>query len=311
MFFRIFLPLFATVGFLSGVLFTFHYGGAKNAVANQLSAPPSTPYQSTVAGTGLVEANTRNIAIGSYESGIVARVFVKEGQLVKAGDPLFLIDDETALAEIAKQEQAVAVQQSQIAVDQAQLADNADQLKRVEGLKVGSSVSVDTIQRRRFAAKISEAALALAKARKKQAEAELTSAQVALSKLTVNAPVNGRIFKVNIRAGEYVNVQKDLVPVLMGDDRPLHLRVQIDENDLWRYTAEAPALASLRSNKKINFKLEFVRVEPYVQPKRNLSGDTTERIDTRVLEVVYAFDPADKPVFVGQQMDVFIEAKHE
>ena len=122
--------------------------------------------------------------------------------------------------------------------------------------------------------------------------------------------MSGRIFKINIRVGEYLNLlQSNLTPILMGNDKPLHLRVQIDENDLWRYSAEAPAEASLRSNKELHFPLKFVRVEPYVQPKRDLSGDTSERIDTRVLEVVYSFNPGDKPVFVGQQMDVFIEAK--
>jgi hypothetical protein len=51
-----------------------------------------------------------------------------------------------------------------------------------------------------------------------------------------------------------------------------------------------------------------VRFEPYVVPKRSLTGDSTERVDTRVLQIIYALDPAALPVFVGQLMDVFIEA---
>jgi hypothetical protein len=51
-----------------------------------------------------------------------------------------------------------------------------------------------------------------------------------------------------------------------------------------------------------------VRVEPYVVPKRSLTGESTERVDTRVLQVLYRFDPAAMKVYVGQQVDVFVEA---
>jgi hypothetical protein len=54
--------------------------------------------------------------------------------------------------------------------------------------------------------------------------------------------------------------------------------------------------------------LKFVRVEPYVIPKKSLTGDSTERVDTRVLQVLYSFNRGALPVYVGQQMDVFIEA---
>lgn len=309
MLFRIVLPALAAIGFAMGLIFTFEYGAPKAAIANQLTAPPATPYEKTVSGTGLVEANTRNIAVGSHLSGIISKIIVKEGQAVKEGFPLFQLDDEAAQAEVALQQQAVVVAVAQITSAEAALADDVDQLQRAEGLKAGASISIDTLQRRRFAVKKSQAALALAKAQKIQAEAALNAAEVQFRRHTVLAPVTGRILRINIRAGEYLHAGEGSPPILMGNDRPLHLRVQIDENDLWRYGADAPAQASLRSNKDINFKLSFVRLEPYVLPKRDLSGDTSERIDTRVLEVVYAFDPGNQPVFIGQQMDVFIEAK--
>jgi hypothetical protein len=49
-------------------------------------------------------------------------------------------------------------------------------------------------------------------------------------------------------------------------------------------------------------------VEPFVVPKKSLTGDNTERVDTRVLQVIYDCDPAGRPpLFVGQQVEVFIE----
>ena len=67
----------------------------------------------------------------------------------------------------------------------------------------------------------------------------------------------------------------------------------------------------MRGSPETAYPLEFVRVEPYVIPKKSLTGDNTERVDTRVLQVIYALDAADKPIYVGQQLDVFIDVGGE
>ena len=51
-----------------------------------------------------------------------------------------------------------------------------------------------------------------------------------------------------------------------------------------------------------------MRVEPFVIPKRSLTGGNTERVDTRVLQVIYAIDGPDPGLYVGQQMDVSLNA---
>ena len=76
----------------------------------------------------------------------------------------------------------------------------------------------------------------------------------------------------------------------------------------WRFKSGAQAYAFVRGNRDLKTPVTFYRVEPYVIPKKSLTGANTERVDTRVLQVIYAFDPADKPVFVGQQVEVFIDA---
>jgi hypothetical protein len=84
--------------------------------------------------------------------------------------------------------------------------------------------------------------------------------------------------------------------------------VDVDENDAWRVREDANATGYVRGNRDINTGLRFVRIEPYVVPKRSLTGDSTERVDTRVLQVLYAFDGGTLPIYVGQQMDVFVDA---
>ncbi|NDC39192.1 MAG: hypothetical protein EBZ48_14290 [Proteobacteria bacterium] len=97
--------------------------------------------------------------------------------------------------------------------------------------------------------------------------------------------------------------------MVIGDLSAMHVRVDIDENDAWRISAGAPATASLRGNPEVSVPLEFVRFEPFVIPKRSLTGESSERVDTRVLQVIYRMKERNPTFFVGQLMDVFIEAK--
>ena len=92
-----------------------------------------------------------------------------------------------------------------------------------------------------------------------------------------------------------------------GSVTPLHVRVDVDEHDAWRVRGGAPAAASPRGNGSIRIPLEFVRFEPYVIPKKSLTGDSTERVDTRVLQIIYRVKEQSAPLYVGQQVDVYIE----
>jgi hypothetical protein len=95
--------------------------------------------------------------------------------------------------------------------------------------------------------------------------------------------------------------------MLMGELDRLHVRVDIDENDAWRFHPDSSAYAFVRGNPELRTALKFEYVEPYVVPKRSLTGDSNERVDTRVMQVLYSFNRADLPVYAGQLMDVYIE----
>jgi hypothetical protein len=90
--------------------------------------------------------------------------------------------------------------------------------------------------------------------------------------------------------------------------KPLNIRVDVDEHEAWRVHPEAKATANVRGNANLKTRLSFVRFEPFVVPKKSLTGDSTERVDTRVLQVIYRVEDDSLPLFVGQQMDVFIQA---
>jgi HlyD family secretion protein len=87
----------------------------------------------------------------------------------------------------------------------------------------------------------------------------------------------------------------------------MNLRVSINQFDASYYNPSARAVAYLQGNSEIGFPLTFVHLEPYFVTKQNLNNDITEKIDTRVLQAIYCFEEGENRVFVGQQMDVFIE----
>src|SRR4051812_41987481 len=65
---------------------------------------PSAPYDYTVAGAGLVEAETENISIGSSIPAVVVEVYGAVGRTVKKGDPLFRLDERPYVAELKVRE---------------------------------------------------------------------------------------------------------------------------------------------------------------------------------------------------------------
>jgi len=77
----------------------------------------------------------------------------------------------------------------------------------------------------------------------------------------------------------------------------LHIRVDVVSHDAWLCRAERRRGAP-RGNGSIRIPLEFVRFEPYVIPRKSLTGDSTERVDTRVLQVSIAFGMAEPSVYV-------------
>ena len=116
------------------------------------------------------------------------------------------------------------------------------------------------------------------------------------------------------RAGEFVAAGAK-APVVLGDITRLQIRCDVDEQLATRMREGLPAKgylkgeSSLAGGKDRSIALKFVRIEPFVIPKTSLTGASIERVDTRVLQVIYQFDrPADRVLFVGQQMDVYIDA---
>jgi hypothetical protein len=115
----------------------------------------------------------------------------------------------------------------------------------------------------------------------------------------IRALVDGEVLQVNVRPGEFVGAPPSQALVVLGNVTQLHVRVDVDEYDIPRFIADAPARATLKGQPNDSFPLRFVRIEPYVVPKKSLTGDNTERVDTRVLQVIYAIDTGGRRLPTG------------
>jgi len=339
------LPVLAVAG-LAFALWMAKQSAKTVPPAKAVADPARSPFVDKISGSGIVEASTRNISIGSHVPGIVANVLVKVGQRVKFGDPLFSLDDRKQKADLAVKEAALQEARSRLAklrqapraeelppalarVKEAEaiLEEARRQLQIGESLNSVQAIAIDDVNRRRYAAEAAEARLTQARADVKlleagswepdievalanvaSAESEVQAARVEIDRLIVRAPVEGNILQVNIRQGEFAPSGATAEPlILLGNLDKLHVRVDIDENDAWRYQPESPAVAYIRGNSQFKTDLKFEYVEAYVVPKRSLTGDSTERVDTRVMQVVYSFERGKLPVYPGQIMDVYFD----
>jgi len=273
------------------------------------SPPPVSPYAHAVGAEGLVEASSENISIGTPLSDVVIEVPVVVGQKVKAGDTLFRLDDRQLQADLATRRADLGVAETQVKVDTALLKDAKQQLDFANTLSDKRAISSEELSKRQYAAEAAAARLEAAKAQVTAAAAQVKSVETQIERSIVRAPIDGEVLQVKIHVGEYAPAGVTATPlVMLGRLEPLNIRVDVDEHEAWRVNSSAKAIATVRGNADLKTTLEFVRFEPFVLPKKSLTGDSTERVDTRVLQVIYRVENSKLPLFVGQQMDVFIEA---
>ena len=274
----------------------------------------------------------------------------KVGDAVKKGEPLFRIDDRdlrselkvretslrAALAQLHRLEQMprpedvppadAAVEEARARLLDAEAAYNRDLNLFQKKMLAASDFDKDryTMQAARATLAKAEADLAKLKAGAwkedidvqraavEQARSQVDNIKIMLDRLVVRAPVDGEILQVNVRPGQFAAMAWKEPMIVLGEVKQLHIRVDIDENDLYRFREGVAAWANIKGRQNPRFPLTFVRIEPYVIPKKSLTGDNTERVDTRALQVLYALpDQPPAKVYVGQQMEVFLSADNK
>jgi multidrug efflux pump subunit AcrA (membrane-fusion protein) len=340
------LPALAVIGIFAAI-YTVRKQNQPLPAPPPTVPPVASPYGDRVSGSGIVEPSSELIELGAPVSGLVEEVMVKEGQHVDKGTPLFVIDRRALTSQLgnanarleaakARLEQAKALPkpetlaQAQARADQARaaVADAQGRLDRLLAIGEAGAISRNERPTREFElanakARMAEAEANLEFVRKgtypedlrviaadvSAADAEVTMIKTELDRCIARAPIDAHVLRIDARPGQYAAAGPGAkTQMTLGDLEPLNIRVDIDELDAWRFSEKGKAVASLRGGKQASFPLRFVRRVPLVQPKKTLSGENAERIDTRVLQVIYEFEGTGLPVAPGQMLDVFIES---
>jgi HlyD family secretion protein len=300
--------ILAIIGLLTGLVSAYIFGIEKKPQPPAFN-PTSNPYPKGIYASGIIEshqANGVNINIYPEVPGTVLKIMVAEGNKVRKGAPMILIDD-------AVQKATVEQQKAQIGLANANLKGAQDQLdKQMKSVQLNpKSVSQLDLDNAENAVKVAKATVEVAS---KQYEL----AQTLLSKYTLRAPADGLILSINIAVGSYISAQgsydtysQGFTPIIvMGTSQTsFDVRCYIDEVLISRLP-QASQINARMTIRGTNFSipLEYVRVQPYVSPKIELSSQRTERVDVRVLPVIFRFErPKNIDIYPGQLVDVYIE----
>ncbi|NNC53270.1 MAG: biotin/lipoyl-binding protein [Erythrobacter sp.] len=312
------LPVIAVVGLIFAAFYILS-GQPDRELSDPDREPPRTPEaladEARVAGSGIVEPSSELVQIGSALSGLVTGLYVQPGDRVSEGQTLFTVDDRAVRAQLREANAAIAEARAAIAEAQSAQATAASQLALYRSVDDPAAVSRSEVIRAEGEASAAAERLGLARARLDAAQARAGSARTELGRLTVRAPIAGEILAVNIRKGEYVSTMGGgSQPFIeMGQTQPMHVRIDIDEEQAPRLAMGEPATVSPRGASAQQVQASFVRAEPLVVPKRSLTNSAAERVDVRVLQVIYEL-PADAVgdgglFLVGQQVDAYMPAK--
>lgn len=358
---KIFVIL-AILGVIAGIVSAYIYGHTQKPL------PPvymtKNPYKNGVYANGIIEPvqdSGESINVYPEVSGKVVKVFVKYGEHVQEGQPLFQIDDtiqqqtvkqlyhqmqanyikyQELLNEPRPETLAVAKAQVDYANAQVQYAESNYQ-KLLKSYEINpKSVSKQDLDNAKYALEETKQNLKLAMKNYeltkagawsydintqyqiyKSDEYAYNNALELLKKYTVKAPVSGTVLELNVAKGDYVSPQgvyytytrSYITPIRLGQSSNNELQVKafIDEILLTKLPPikELKAIMFIRGT-NISVPLKFIAVQPYVTPKIELSGAITERVDVRVLPVIFRFEkPQNVNLYPGQLVDIYLEGK--
>jgi RND family efflux transporter MFP subunit len=289
---RSYLWIFAVLGITSAI-----FVAKKAMTPPPPSIPkiisPEKPYPRAIAASGIIEASGENYLISAPQNGIVQKIYKEVWDLVKVGDPLFDLDSRELMAELQ-----VAEAKEQVAAAQYELIH--DQLQRLRAIKNPRAISQEEIRCKEHEEKISLSTLS-------QMKKEKEKIAVQIECLTIRSPIDGTVIQKNMKVGEYL-MAGQTPPMMLGNTQRFQVRADVDEYNASKLVAHSKGIAYPKNRPDYPIPLTFVRIDPYVVPKASLTGSSQEKVDTRVLQLIYTFEPPSQiSLYIGQQVDVYIE----
>lgn len=350
---------FSFVGLLAGV-YVAYLAAIVQPVLPPAFRPPTSPYANAIYAEGMVESDQpsgENVNVYPEVAGTVKDIPVAEGQEVKKGQVLLVLDDSIQRAtveQLQSQAQAAAtlleelkaqprketldVNEAQVVAAQAALKTAQDEFdKQQTAYELNpKSISKDAYDTAANAVLTAKTNLEVAQKQRDLTKAgawvydinnqertynaltkSFQSASALLAKYTLRAPADGKVLAINPIIGSYISQQgaydsytqgMDPVLVLGTAATRLNVRCYVDEILVPRLPdpSKMQAQMSVRGS-DLKIPLKFVRTQPFISPKIELSDQKLERVDVRVLPVIFRIEiPKGVNLYPGQLVDIYI-----
>jgi HlyD family secretion protein len=295
-----------------------------------------------VAGRAVLEPASPEHRLSPQVAGRIARIAVAEGGFVAEGDVLLELESSVEQAALVTAQAEVEVARAQLEragagarkedrdalkrdaeVAQARAAASDAAFARLQKALAGGGATTDEVDRAqrqaeqdRLAAKAAAARkrasdsgdpveVAVARAQLAAAEARRDQAQVTVEQRKLRAPKAGEILEIRNRLGEYIAPGGAEPVVVMGDTRVLRARIDVDERDVARVRLGAKVLLTVDALPGRSFEGKVVEIARRMGRKNVRTDEPTERIDTKILEVVAELGPSPE-LFVGQRATGYV-----
>jgi len=275
---------------------------------------------------GRVEPVDGEIEVSAQMSGTLTAVPVKEGEWVTRGTLLAEVDAarekaslDVAIAKLARvkagygKEELAAADASREAVA-AELTFAESEYRRATKLGEQKLLAVDVLeQRRQRAATVGKQLISAEKqleAMKRGplpediavAEAEVAAARATYDLRVVRAMSDGAILHIQRHAGDFVSPNFPSPVLRMADTHRLRVRVEVNEQDVYRLKAGMEGSFATFGATKPNGRVVVKTILPSFAPRRLFEPDSTARMDTRTLQVLCEVAGDSAPVFSGQRV---------
>lgn len=308
----------------------------------QVEQPPFPTY---ISGVGIVEPISGNVKISSHSNRNIEKINVAVNEKVKKGDVLFQLyhgdlsaqleikrqQYEKALANLEKLQSLPRKEDLEVAKEVlnkagAGLESSKSQYEMVTNLSNPHSISQEERDKRLYGYQQAEAGLKEAEAHylkiqsgawapdvkiaqheAGEVKADMNAIELEIQRTFIKSPLDATVLKIDIREGEIIDPNK--TAMVLGNIDELYLRVSIDQFNIMMFHPNCTAVAFRQGDHSKEFPLKFINMDPIMVPKKFLTNDVNEKVDTHVFEIVYRIETNDVPLIVGEQMDVYIYAE--
>jgi HlyD family secretion protein len=331
------LSLFLIVYFFLG-----HKPAKKEITDVQVEHPPYITY---ISASGIVEPESGNINIRAPFNRIIKKINVSVNSKVKKGEVLFQLDIQDLLANLrikqTEYEKALAnfqklkelprkedlmIAEEALNRTQAALNESKEQYEMMAHLPNPRAISKEEQNKRLSQYQQAEAEFRKAQAQFEkvkagtwepelkvaqyevdQAKADVEAIETEIQRTAIKSPIDGTVLQIKIHEGETSDPNK--TAIILGNIDQLNLRVSVDQFKVSMMHPNSSAVAFRQGDLTTEFPLKFIHTEPYMVPKKYLSNEIDEKVDTQVFEILYRLTNNGSHLFIGEQMDVYIDVE--